>query len=79
MFLELSLLNYFHRMWFSLSCLGVQAVFDTTSAFFRQYAIGVHSSRPAISLFYICSDGICTFSTKGFVAYVLKNHLRVSQ
>jgi len=26
--LELSLLNYFHKKWFSLSCLGVQVVFD---------------------------------------------------
>jgi len=26
--LELSLFNSFHKRWFSLSCLGVQVVFD---------------------------------------------------
>ena len=51
--LELSLLNSFHKRWFSLLCLGVQRVLITTSAVYRQHAFGEHSSLPAISLYII--------------------------
>ena len=39
---ELSLFNYFHKRLFSLSCLGVQIVFDYKFCLYRQQAFGEH-------------------------------------
>jgi len=43
---------FFHKRWFSLSCLGVQVVLDYKFCY-RQYAFREHSSLPAIFLVHI--------------------------
>jgi len=48
-----SLFNSFHKMWFSLSCLGVQVVFDYKFCLYRQLAFGKHSSLPVITLLHV--------------------------